>query len=58
MESLTTIELRTCKWLGILALASSAAAKLYALARTPDASLASFSHRETARYPSRRTKSR
>jgi hypothetical protein len=34
MEPLTTIELRACKWLGILALAASAAAELYALART------------------------
>ena len=48
MKPLTTIELRTCKWLGIIALACSAAAELLSLAQESDRAL-SWINRENAR---------
>jgi hypothetical protein len=53
MEPQTTIELRTCKWLGIIALACSAAAELVSIARSNDP----FLH-WTNREPARRSISR
>jgi ATP-dependent exoDNAse (exonuclease V) alpha subunit len=53
MEPLTTIELRTCKWLGIVALACSAAAELLSLARG-NGRAASWLSRESARRPASR----
>jgi hypothetical protein len=53
MEPLTTIELRARKWLGILALACSAAAELVSIARSNDP----FPH-WTNREPARRAASR
>ncbi len=48
MEPLTTIELRTCKWLGIIALACGAAAELMRFAHG-DGPVLPWTHRETAR---------
>ena len=48
MEPLTTIELRTCKWLGVIALACSAVAELLRLAHDTG-SAKSPATRETAR---------
>ena len=48
MEPLTTIELRTCKWLGIIALTCSAVAELLSLAHANGHAL-SWSNRENAR---------
>jgi len=48
MEPLTTIELGSCKWLGIIALACSAVAELLSLANDNSRAL-SWTTRETAR---------
>jgi hypothetical protein len=48
MEPLTTIELRTAKWLGIVALACSAIAELLSLANRNSRAL-SWPNRESAR---------
>ena len=57
MEPMTKIELGTCKWLGLIALACSAAAELIGLAQgrgfTP-----SWVARESARRTAHRTRSR
>jgi hypothetical protein len=57
MEPLTTIELGTCKWLGIVALACSAVAELISLANGNSLVL-SWMHRETARRASSRGSAR
>lgn len=57
MEPLTTIELRTCKWLGIVALAFSAAAELLSLANGNSRSQ-SWAARASARRVTSRTLSR
>ncbi|MBV8979135.1 MAG: hypothetical protein JOZ13_17325 [Alphaproteobacteria bacterium] len=49
MEPLTTIELGSCKWLGILAIACTVAGELIALADDTDAHRLSFTKRETQR---------
>ena len=48
MEPLTTIELGTCKWFGIIALACSAVAELLSLANGNSRTL-SWTTRENAR---------
>ncbi len=53
MEPLTTIELGTCKWLGIIALACSAVAELLSLANGNSRTL-SWTAREMARRASSR----
>jgi hypothetical protein len=58
MEPLTTIELGTCKWLGIIALACSAVAELLSLANDTG-SAKSWTTRESARRAtSRRSNTR
>jgi len=57
MEPLTTIELRTCKWLGIVALACSTAAELMRLAHS-DGPVLWWTHRETARRANSRGQAR
>jgi hypothetical protein len=54
MEPLTTIELRTCKWLGIVALACSAAAELLSLAQGNGRILSWTTREDTRRATSRR----
>ena len=58
MEPLTTIELRTCKWLGIIALACSAAAELLSLAQGNGHALSWTNRETTRRETSRRTNAR
>ena len=57
MEPLTTIELRTCKWLGIIALACSATAELLSLAQG-DGRAMSWLTRESARRADSRRNAR
>ena len=58
MEPLTTIELGTCKWIGIIALTCSAAAEILHLANGNSRTLP-WANRETARRAtSRRTSAR
>jgi hypothetical protein len=57
MEPLTTIELGTCKWLGIVALACSAIAELLSLANGNSRAL-SWATRETARRATSRGSAR
>jgi hypothetical protein len=57
MEPLTAIELRTCKWLGVIALACSAAAELLRLAHDTG-SAKSWTNRETARRANSRGSAR
>ncbi len=49
MEPLTTINLGSCKWLGMLVLAGTAAAELMSLAHDGKLDLHSFVGRELAR---------
>jgi hypothetical protein len=58
MEPLTTIELRTCKWLGIIALACSAAAELMHLAQGNGHAMSWLTRENTRRAISRRTNAR
>jgi len=57
MEPLTKIELRTCKWLGVLAFACAVTAELLDLAQSPSGQRTSFAHRETLRRVSRQIQS-
>ena len=59
MEPLTTIELASCEWLGILALACVLAAEFWNAGDAPKADRATFAGRElTRRAASRRTNAR
>ena len=53
MEPLTKIELRTCKWLGVLAFACAVTAELLDLARGPNGQGATFAARERLRRAGR-----
>jgi hypothetical protein len=58
MEPLTTIELRTAKWLGIIALACSAAAELMRLANEDHRAISRTTRANTSRAITRRTNAR
>ena len=49
MEPLTKIELGSCTWLGIIAIACAVAGELLTLANNPEGKRTSFVERENAR---------
>ena len=55
MEPLTKIELRCCKWLGVLAFAGAVTAELVDLAQGPHGQSATFAARERLRRIGRLT---
>ena len=58
MEPLTTIELGSCGWLGLLALACFAAAELWSLEEGAHERPATFAERERVRRGAQLTRSR
>jgi len=53
MEPLTKIELRTCKWLGVLAFACAVTAELLDLAQSSNGQRVTFAARERLRRAGR-----
>lgn len=53
MEPLTKIEIRSKKWLGVIAVACTVAGELLTLADNPEGQRASFIARETIRRSAR-----
>ena len=58
MEPLTTIELRCCKWLGVLAFAGAVAAEVLDLVQSPIGQTRMFVARERVRRAGRTTQRR
>ncbi len=58
MEPLTKIDLGTCKWLGVIAIACTVAGELLSLANSPDGQRMTFAERELARRFTNRNQAR
>ena len=58
MEPLTTIELGTCKWLGLLALLGTIAAELLSLANEAQTNVETFAGREMQRRSRNQSRAR
>lgn len=58
MEPLTQIQLNNCKWMGLLAVAFTAAAELLSIAANPNQTISTFTEREKLRRTIARRRSR